>query len=443
MRYDLSTYTDLTDEELIRFAQIGDESALTELMLRYSPRIWKVITANSRQRRDAEEILLDIWRSVWENISGLRNVESFGGWLHRIAYNACKRYYASRHHSKDEIPCNDAYLTDHIDRNAVARFRETELREAVAEAVHQLPDRVRRVAELYYLELWSVKEIHAELGLAIGTIKTKLRQTRELLRKEFGVEPEGVRTMSSKRKESKRIRTKIKVIGVGGAGGNAVKRMVGAGLTDIEFYVVNTDQQALEKCDNATPVQIGVNTTQGLGCGANPEIGKRAAEEDRETLHSIVADADMVFVTAGMGGGTGTGAAPLIASLAREQGALTVGIVTCPFNFEGERRAERAEEGLQELRDNADSVLVLPNQRLLDTVERPLKVPEAFRLSDEMLLHGVASISEFHSSTTQRHLVLYSVQENKRSTVSLPLKSIRLYKVETNPNTSIVMSLHI
>ena len=402
MRYDLSMYTDLTDEELIRFAQVGDESAFTELMLRYSPRIWKVIIANSRQRRDAEEILLDVWRSVWENISGLRNVESFGGWIHRIAYNACKRYYTSRHHSKGEILCDDAYLTDHIDRDAVARFRETELREAVAEAVHHLPDRVRRVAELYYLELWSVKEIHVELGLAIGTIKTKLRQTRELLRKEFGVEPEGVRIMSSKREKSKRIRTKTKVIGVGGAGGNAVKRMVGAGLTDIEFYVVNTDQQALEKCDNATPVQIGVNTTQGLGCGANPEIGKRAAEEDRETLQNIVGDADIVFITAGMGGGTGTGAAPLIASLAREQGALTVGIVTCPFNFEGERRAERAEEGLQELRDNADSVLVLPNQRLLDTVERPLKVPEAFRLSDEMLLHGVASISEFHSSTTHR-----------------------------------------
>jgi len=402
MRDDLLTHTDLTDDELIRFAQVGDESALTELMLRYSPRIWKVIIANSRQRRDAEEILMDVWRSVWENISGLRNVESFGGWLHRIAYNACKRYYASRHHSKGEILCNDAYLTDQIDRDAVARFRETELREAVAEAVHHLPDKVRRVAELYYLELWSIKEIHAELGLAIGTIKTKLRQTRELLRKEFGVEPEGVRIMSSKQKESKSTRTQIKVIGVGGAGGNAVKRMVEAGLTDIEFYVVNTDQKALDKCEDATPVQIGANTTQGLGCGANPEIGKRAAEEDREKLQSIVADADVVFVTAGMGGGTGTGAAPLIASLAREQGALTVGIVTCPFKFEGKRRAERAEQGLQELRENADSVLVMPNQRLLDTIKRPMKIPEVFGLSDEMLLRGVESISEFHSSTIRR-----------------------------------------
>ncbi len=402
MQDELSTYTDLTDEELIRLAQTGDESALTELMLRYSPRIWKVIIANSRQRRDAEEILMDVWRSVWENFSGLRNVESFGGWLHRIAYNACKRYYASRHHSKGEILCSDAYLTDQIDQNAVARFRETELCEAVAEAVHHLPDKVRRVAELYYLELWSIKEIHAELGLAIGTIKTKLRQTRELLRKEFGVEPEGVRIMSSKQKESKRTRTQIKVIGVGGAGGNAVKRMVEAGLTDIEFFVVNTDQKALNKCEAATPVQIGANTTQGLGCGANPEIGKRAAEEDREKLQSIVADADMVFVTAGMGGGTGTGAAPLIASLAREQGALTVGIVTCPFKFEGERRAERAEQGLQELRENADSVLVLPNQRLLDTVKRPMKILEVFGLSDEMLLRGVESISEFHSNTIRK-----------------------------------------
>ncbi len=402
MRDNLSTYTDLTDEELIQFTQIGDESALTELMLRYSPRIWKVIITNSRQRRDAEEILMDVWRSVWENISGLQNLESFGGWLHRIAYNACKRYYVSRHHSKGEILCSDAYLTDQIDQNAVTRFQETELREAVNEAVHHLPEKVRRVAELYYLELWSVKEIHAELELAIGTIKTKLRQARELLRKEFNVEPERGKVMSSKQDKSKRTRTKIKVIGVGGAGGNAVKRMIGAGLTDIEFYVVNTDQQALDTCADATPVQIGANTTQGLGCGANPEIGKKAAEEDRETLHNIVADADMVFITAGMGGGTGTGAAPLIASLAREQGALTVGIVTCPFMFEGERRAERAEQGLQELRENADSVLVMPNQRLLDTVDRPLKVAEVFGLSDEMLLHGVESISEFHSKTMFR-----------------------------------------
>ena len=397
MRYDLLTHSNLTDEELIRLVQTGDELAFMELMSRYSPRIWKVVIANSRQRRDAEEILMDIWRAVWENIGGLQRIESFGGWVQQIAYNACKRYYTSTRHSKGGIPHTD--LTDYIDRDAVVRFRETELREDVREAVHHLPDKVRPVAVLYYLKSWSIKEIHAELGLAIGTIKTKLRQTRELLRKAFGVEPERGGTMSSKREESKRFHPKIKVIGVGGAGGNAIKRMIEIGMTDTEFYAVNTDEQALDKYSNATAVQIGVNTTQGLGCGANPETGKRAAEEDREKLHTVVVDADIVFIIAGMGGGTGAGAAPVIASLAREQGALAVGVVTYPFDFEGERRAKQAEQGLQELRENADSVHVVPNQRLLDSIEGSLKIREAFHLSDEMLLRGVESISEFYFST--------------------------------------------
>lgn len=400
MRYDLLTYINLTDEDLIRLTQAGDELAFTELMSRYSPRIEKIVIANSRQCRDAEEILMDIWRAVWENIGGLRRVESFGGWLQRIAYNACKRYYTSVHHSRSEIPHTD--LTDYIDQNAVARFREIELLEDVREVVHHLPDKVRSVAVLYYLESWNIKEIHAELGLAIGTIKTKLRQTRELLRKEFGVESTRGRTMSYRREESKRPRPKIKVIGIGGSGGNAVKWMIEAGLTDVEFYAVDVVKEALDKHNDATPVRIGVNTTPGY-CGANPEMGKKAAEEDREKLHSIVADADLVFIIAGMGGGTGAGAAPLIASLARDQGALAVGVVTRPFNFEGQRRAEQAEQGLQEFRENADAVHVVPNQRLLDSIEQKqhLKIREAFRLSDEMLLRGVESISEFYASTAR------------------------------------------
>ena len=344
---------------------------------------------------------MDIWRAVWENISGLRNVESFGAWLHRIAYNACTRYYAAVQHSRSEIPQRYADLTDHIDQDAVARFRESELCNDLREAVFHLPDKVRNVAILYYLELWSIKEIHGELGVAIGTIKTQLRQTRELLRKEFGVEfiREGI--MSTKREESKHTETRIKVIGVGSAGGNAVKRMIETGLTGVEFCVVNTDQKALDNCKDATPIQIGANTTQGLGCGANPEIGKKAAEEDKETLHALVADTDIVFVIAGMGGGTGAGAAPLIASLAREQGALAVGVVTRPFNFEGQRRAEKAEQGLQALQGTADSVVVVPNQRLLDRMDQSLKIREAFRLSDEMLLRSVESITEFHTSTVR------------------------------------------
>lgn len=400
MRSDLSRHTDLKDEELIQLVRVGDEPAFTELMSRYSPRVWKVVVANSRQRRDAEEILMDIWRAVWENISGLRNVESFGAWLQRIAYNACTRYYASVHHSRSEIPQRHADLTDHIDQDAVARFRDAELCNDLREAVFHLPDKVRNVAILYYLELWSIKEIHGELGLAIGTIKTQLRRTRELLRKEFGVERIREGIMSAKREGSKHTGTRIKVIGVGGAGGNAVKRMIETGLTDIEFYVVNVDQQALEKCKEAIPVQIGVKTTPGY-CGANPEVGKKAAEEDKEKLAAIVTDADLVFIIAGMGGGTGAGAAPLIASLAREQGALAVGVVTRPFNFEGQRRAEQAEQGLQELQGTADSVVVVPNQRLLDRMDRSLKIREAFSLSDEMLLRGVESITEFHTSTVR------------------------------------------
>ncbi len=195
---------------------------------------------------------------------------------------------------------------------------------------------------------------------------------------------------------------KIKVIGVGGAGGNAVRRMIEAGLTGIEFYAVNTDQQALSSCHGATQVQIGMNTTKGLGAGANPEIGKRAAEEDRECLQEIVNAANMVFVAAGMGGGTGTGAAPIIAALAKEKGALTIGVVTRPFNFEGQHRAEKAEIGLKELRDSADSVIVVPNQRLIDTIDRidrKLPIPEAFKIGDEILLHGVQSISDIITET--------------------------------------------
>ena len=194
--------------------------------------------------------------------------------------------------------------------------------------------------------------------------------------------------------EFENLRARIKVIGVGGAGGNAVKRMIEAGLTGIEFYAVNTDQQALLTCRGATQIQIGVNTTEGLGSGANPDIGRKAAEEDREHLQTIVENANMVFITAGMGGGTGTGAAPLIASLARERGALTIGVVTRPFNFEGKRRADQADTGLDELRTAADSVIVVPNQRLIDTMDRKLPIRDAFRIGDQILLHGVQSISD-------------------------------------------------
>ena len=290
----------------------------------------------------------------------------------------------------------------------LARFRETELRAAVTEAVHHLPERVRAVAVLYYLEMWTVKEIAEELNLADGTVKTRLSQIRALLREEFGVEEvKRGTTMAHEKEVSKPTRDKIKVFGVGDAGGNIVKQMIASGLKGVDFYAVNTDLEALRACDGATQVQIGADTTNGFGADGSPEVGRRAAEEDLERLNAAVVDAGMVFVTAGMGGGTGTGAAPLIASLARENGALTIGVVTRPFDYEGQRCTEQAEYGLYELQENADAVIVVPNQRLLDTVDAELSASEAFRLSDETVLRGVESISGMIVESGEIHLEIH------------------------------------
>ena len=395
MRYDSSTYIDLTDEELIQLVQDGNEAAFAQLATRHSSRIWQLVVLNSRQIRDAEEIFQDIWVAVWENIRGLREIGSFGAWLRKIAYTTCRRYYTASSHTRGEILQGAEQLAETIDRDVLARFRETELRAAVTEAVHDLPEKVRAVAVLYYLEMWTIKEIATELGLAVGTVKTRLSQIRGLLREEFGVEEiKRGRTMARKKEVSKPSQNIIKVFGIGDAGSNVVKRMIASGLKDIEFYAVNTDLEALRTCNGATQVQIGAETTQGFSADANPEIGRAAAEENLETLNTIVADARMVFVTAGMGGGTGTGAAPLIASIARDHSALTIGIATLPLDSEGQRRTERAELGLRELRENTDAVIVVPNQRLLDTVDTEPSTHEAFRMSDETVSLGIKSIAD-------------------------------------------------
>jgi cell division protein FtsZ len=194
--------------------------------------------------------------------------------------------------------------------------------------------------------------------------------------------------------DSARI-AKIKVIGVGGGGGNAVASMVEQGtINGVEFIVVNTDAQVL--LDNRVPtkLQIGEKLTKGLGVGGNPEIGAQAAEESQEKLKELLVDSDMVFVTAGMGGGTGTGASPVIARIAKETGALTVGIVTKPFAFEGARRANLSEEGIEKLRREVDTLIVIPNQRLMDVIDRKMTLLEAFKVADSVLYQAVAGISE-------------------------------------------------
>ena len=187
---------------------------------------------------------------------------------------------------------------------------------------------------------------------------------------------------------------KIIVVGVGGAGNNAVNRMVEIGIKGVEFIAINTDKQALSYSKAETKIQIGEKITRGLGAGSDPEIGERSAEESREEIQNHLKGADMVFITAGMGGGTGTGAAPIVAQIAKELGILTVAVVTKPFSFEGKKRMQSAERGIASLKEKVDTIVTIPNDRLLSTAERKTTMIEAFTMSDEILRQGVQGISD-------------------------------------------------
>jgi cell division protein FtsZ len=186
----------------------------------------------------------------------------------------------------------------------------------------------------------------------------------------------------------------IKVVGVGGGGGNAVNRMLEAGVTGVDFIQVNTDAQALQYAAAGTKVHIGDKLTKGRGAGGNPELGMKAAQESSERLQELLAGADMIFITAGMGGGTGTGASPVIAQLARETGALVVGVITRPFTFEGARRRQLSEEGSAALKDYVDALITIPNDRLLQLIDPGTSMLEAFRLADDVLRQGIQGITE-------------------------------------------------
>ncbi len=187
---------------------------------------------------------------------------------------------------------------------------------------------------------------------------------------------------------------RMKVIGIGGGGGNAVNRMIEAGLFGVKFVSINTDRQDLDFSRADDKVQIGKKLTKGLGAGANPDIGKMAAEEDIDNIRKAVSGADMVFITCGMGGGTGTGAAPIVSKCTREQGALTVGIVTKPFNFEGPRRMSQAMAGIAKLRESVDTLIIIPNQRLLQILDPTTAFEEAFRKADEVLYSATKGIAD-------------------------------------------------
>ena len=191
----------------------------------------------------------------------------------------------------------------------------------------------------------------------------------------------------------------IKVIGVGGAGNNAVNRMLDQGIKSVDFIAVNTDRQALQKSKASTKIQIGEKITRGLGAGANPDVGAQSAEESKTELSEVLRGADMVFVTCGMGGGTGTGAAPIVAGLAKEMGILTIGVVTKPFTFEGKKRLAQAERGIENLKAKVDTLIVIPNDKLLQIIDRKTSMAEAFLMADDVLRQGVQGISDLITVT--------------------------------------------
>ena len=208
----------------------------------------------------------------------------------------------------------------------------------------------------------------------------------------------------------------IKVIGVGGGGGNAVERMIATNVDNVEFIVANTDAQVLAQSNADTKIQIGVKLTRGLGAGGNPEIGQKAAEESREELAQALEGADLVFVTAGMGGGTGTGAAAVVAEIAKSQGALTIGVVTKPFKFEGRKRLKNALEGIEELIDKVDSLVTIPNDRLLEIASKEMTMKEAFEYADDILRQGVQGIADTITKNAMINLDFADVRSTMQNT---------------------------
>ena len=190
----------------------------------------------------------------------------------------------------------------------------------------------------------------------------------------------------------------IKVVGIGGGGTNAIKRMMGEGMTGVDFIALNTDEQDLLDCEAPTKLDIGQTTTRGLGAGADPAVGERAAKDNSQDIEDVLTGADMVFVTAGEGGGTGTGGAPIVANIARDLGALTVAVVTKPFSFEGKRRAENAAAGIEKLKGACDTLITIPNDRLLQQEDRSISINDAFSKADEVLFNGVQGITELIST---------------------------------------------
>lgn len=241
--------------------------------------------------------------------------------------------------------------------------------------------------------------------------------------------------------EEKPVTTVIKVVGVGGAGTNAVNRMISTGMEGVEFIVVNTDAQQLNQCLAVNKIQIGSKLTKGLGAGADPDVGRGSALEDKDKIQKLLKGADMVFVTAGMGGGTGTGAAPIVAECAKEAGALVVGVVTKPFRVEGKRRQERAEEGMRNLKEKVDTIITIPNDLLLKIIDKRTPIEEAFKLADDILRQGVQGISDIIMETGLVNVDFADVRTVMRETGDA-LMGVGISSGENKANEATRMAIH-
>src|SRR5918997_565068 len=231
----------------------------------------------------------------------------------------------------------------------------------------------------------------------------------------------------------------IKVVGIGGGGTNAVNRMINSGLSGVEFIAVNTDAQALQMTDADMKIHIGEKITRGLGAGADPKLGMEAAEESKAEIEEALRGADMVFITAGKGGGTGTGAAPVVAKIAREAGALTVGVVTRPFAFEGRRRSSYAEEGIKRIKENVDSLIIIPNDRLLQVADKRTSMMEAFKMADDVLCAGVRTIMQSSGSALMG--IGESSSENRASEAARQAISSPLLEASIEGATGIILNI--
>jgi cell division protein FtsZ len=372
--------------ELALRARAGDREALAKLVERTRLGLFKLAYAELRHYDDAQDAVAAALLQVCLHVGELRQPERIRAWMQSIVRNEAHRLRRGRGASPLRL--------DEAEGRTEGAVPSLLLLD-IDRALQRLPVNQAEAVRLFYLHHLSLEEIARRLGRSRGTIGSWLHRGRRHLAKEISPWIGGIPMSSSSPVGApSRAHPRIKVIGAGGGGGHAVNRMIEAGLTGVEFIGVDTDSPALDLSSAPERLQIGAALTKGLGAGDDPERGRRAAEESRQEIKKRLVGAEMVFIIAGMGGGTGTGAAPVIAEIARELNALTVAGVTRPFTFESARRLQIAEEGIARLEPRVDTIITIQNDRLLPSAEPQKTPPEAFQATDEALRHAVQCVSD-------------------------------------------------